>query len=104
MSVISDFTTMTKRERRGMIAVMVLIALLLACTAGLRYCVHDVDYQVQNDEIQQFEESIDTTTMIVTGSGKKPKHGHSKRKRQARKPAKPKPAPSPRRIDPVPQF
>ena len=96
---------MTRRERRGTIVVLIVIALLLGLAVSMRYCRDEP--VVETPELQRFRSEVDTVTAPEqpsgkhkTPSGKKPVH---KRKKQP-KPDKPKPPAQPRPIDPLPQF
>lgn len=97
---------MTRRERRGTVVVLLLIAFLLAGSFFYRSCRHDEVYQLKDVEIQQFEESIDSAVVIETKHSKKRKSDTTKHKRRHRGTShkKSKPAAEPRRMDPVPQF
>ncbi|MBO4803552.1 MAG: hypothetical protein J5503_03295 [Muribaculaceae bacterium] len=96
---------MTRRERRGSIVVLVLIALLLAITALVRSCRTSV--VIPAEQLQSFERQTDTATVVMgdrqSASKKRTKAPVAKRKPKS-KPAKSKPSPEPRRMDPVPQF
>ena len=100
------FFDMTRHERRGTIAVLALIALLLIATLAVRSCRPETPVTVQAEAVQQFDAATDTV--------QPPVRGHAKRDKQAAKPHSPKkkkhdnrprkPAPAPRPVDPVPQF
>ena len=96
---------MTRRERRGSIVILVLIAVLLAATAVVRSC--RTDEVIPTEQLQSFEQMTDTSTVVLdtrqSASKKRGKAPAAKRKRKS-KPAKSKPSPEPRRMDPVPQF
>ena len=96
---------MTKRERRGTIVVLVVIALLLGMALTVRYCRDEP--VVETTELQRFRSEVDTVAVpekptkshkTTTGEKRAPKH-----KKQP-KPDKPKPSAPPRPIDPLPQF
>ena len=97
-----DFFAMTRHERRGTIALMALIALVLAVTALLRFCAPAPQVEVQHDDIEQFEQQIDTIQPSAPHHEKRKKPAASrKRHRPAKQPKSP---PQPRRLDPVPQI
>lgn len=95
---------MTRRERRGTIVVLVLLALVLAGSLATRSC-HDAAYEgVDKAEIQRFERDIDSSAVIVS-KPHRDKRLKNKKTRKRRSPSSsPKPAKQPRHIDPVPQF
>ena len=99
---------MTRRERRGMIVLLVAIALMLVVTVAARFhrdnALDDVDVNVA--DISRFEAEVDSARTVEL----KPSHPtdsvKSNKKRTRRPSAKPKskPAREPRPIDPVPTF
>lgn len=101
----SKLWQMTKRERRGTIVVLVVIALLLGMALTVRYCRDEP--VVETTELQRFRYEVDTvavpekpTKSHKTPTGKK----HAPRHKKQPKPDKPKPSAPPRPIDPLPQF
>ncbi len=106
MAGFKDFISMTRRERRGTVAVLLLIVLLLVGSVLTRSCRPDEEYRLNDVEIQQFEESIDSAVVIESKHAKKRKNDTTKHKRRHRRTShkKSKPAAEPRRMDPVPQF
>ena len=105
VSGIKDFFEMNRRERRGTIVVLAVIALLLAATVALRCCRADAVPAAVTD-IRQLEAEADSTADVSSPSPErdKPAKSPSKKKRRPSTPKKPKPAPAPRRLDPVPQI
>lgn len=102
-----DFFAMTRRERRGTIVVLAVIAVLIAATLVLRNCRGEVPEQAaRQTELLEFEHQADTT-QLVAPSSKHKRHAGKKDKRPRKskggKQHKKSPA-SPRRVDPVPQF
>ncbi len=96
------FLEMTKRERRGTIIVLAVIALLMACTFAVRYCHNEPSPDLQQNEMQKYESEADTSLLVFPA---KPKKTHkSKKKTHKKHPPKSKPDNRPRHIDPVPQF
>ena len=106
MAGFKDFISMTRRERRGTVVVLLLIALLLVGSVVIRSCRPDEEYRLNDVEIQQFEESIDSARITETKHVKKHRNDSAKHKRHHRRSAskKSKPASEPRRMDLVPQF
>jgi len=99
-----DFFAMSRHERRGMIALLVLIALLLAGTVGMRYCSRDNDATLQSAAVEQFAAQADSAAVTVRHHRHDRKASPSTRKHKRPRDKKPKPKPAPRRLDPVPQF
>ena len=98
---------MTRRERHGMIAVLVLIAVLLTATVVVRSCRGQEPVETLPVEMKQFEAEVDSAEATTVAPAQKDrKTPADKPRRSSRRKAdkKPKPAPEPRRIDPVPQF
>lgn len=97
---------MTRRERRGTIAVLLLIVLLLAGHMGVRSCRQEVDYELPASAVQQIEQAIDSTAAVVDKPAGKHRRDTTKHKRKhrSRKPSRPHSVPAPRRLDPVPRF
>ena len=97
---------MTRRERRGMIVLLVAIALMLVVTVATRFHRDNALDDVNVADISRFEAEVDSARSVEL----KPSHPRdsvkSTRKRTRRPSAKPKskPAREPRPIDPVPTF
>ena len=96
----NDFFGMTRRERRGTIALMALIALVLAVTALFRYCSPAPHIEVKPPDIEQFEQQIDS----VKPSKPTSNPPVSTRKRHLLPRKEKKTHPGQRRLDPVPQI
>ena len=94
---------MSRRERRGTIVILVLMAVLLVSTLAVRSCGKDRAVPLQATEIEQFEADADSVTFTIDKTEKKQPH-HKKGKKQRKSPSKPRPEKTPRRLDPVPQF
>ena len=94
---------MSRRERRGTIVILVLIAVLLVSTLAVRTCGRDRALPFQATEIEQFEADADSVTLTIDKTEKKQPH-RKKGKKQRKSPPKPRPEKTPRRLDPVPQF
>ena len=96
---------MTRHERRGAVAILVMIALLIAVTCATR-CYRPAAAPTDIDSVLLFESEADSSTVEVSKPA--PKTHKDKRHKSAQKRPKPskspKPSPSPRRVDPVPQF
>lgn len=101
-----DLFDMTRHERRGMIAMLIVIALSLVVAIAARCHHEDVSHDVSALEINRFESVIDS----VAAEPDKPQHTKPQRtkatpRRTKKQPSgKPKPAQEPRRIEPVPNF
>lgn len=94
---------MSRRERRGTIVILALIAVLLVSTQAVRSCGKDRAVPLQATEIKQFEADADSVSLTVDKTEKKQSQ-HKKGKKQRKSPPKPRPEKTPRRLDPVPQF
>jgi len=94
---------MTRHERRGAVAILVIIALLIAVTCATR-CYRPAVAPADIDSVLLFESEVDSSTVKVIKPA--PKTHKDKRSKPAKKRSKPSrsPKPSPRRMDPVPQF
>ena len=102
-----DFLTMTRHERHGAIAMLVVISLLLAGIVFVRSCHGQEPVDAVQIEVEQFEAEADSAVAAtVTTSHETRKTSADKVRRSSRHKAdkKSKPKPEPRRIDPVPQF
>ncbi len=95
-----DLFEMTRRERRGTIVVLALIAVLLAATVAVRSCRPAQQIYFPTEELMITDT---TTTPVPDKSGRPAKHAKTK-KHYPKSPKKSKPSPEPRRLDPVPQF
>lgn len=106
MSGLKDSFQMSRRERRGTIVILALIAVILIVTLVVRSCGNDQSaIFVESDEIERFEEATDSVTVTVEKSFKEKKRQHPKQPKQRRSsPKKSRPDNQPRRLDPVPQF
>ena len=105
MSGIKQLFQMSRRERRGTIVILAVIAILLAGTQVYRSCGKDTITPLQATEINQFEAEADTAALTVGRAKKDAKKHHPKRSAPRRKsPKKPRPEKPARRLDPVPQF
>ena len=81
---------------------MALIALVLAVTALLRFCAPAPQVEVQHDDIELFEQQIDS---LQPSNPAHEKHKKPAATRKPQRPSKqPKSPPQPRRLDPVPQI
>lgn len=106
MKGLKESFQMSRRERRGTIVILALIALLLIGTLIVRSCAKSQPISfVEPDEIEQFEAAADSVTVTVDRPVKKKKERHTKQTKQRRStPKKSHPEDKPRRLDPVPQF
>ena len=107
MSGWKNFFAMTRRERRGTIVVLAVIAMLTVATLAQRSCRDDVPRQAaQQAELLEFEQLADSARLTVQPSKSKrgPKDRHAKRARKAKGDKHKKSPVAPRPVDPVPQF
>lgn len=99
---------MSRRERRGAIVVMALIALLLVLTVAVRSCSGRMPEEVVSADLPQFEAQVDSAMSHEndkTSSTVAKKKSSSKRKKpRPHADKKPKPSPGTRPLNPVPQF
>ena len=91
---------MTRRERRGTMALLAMIALVLAATALFRNCAHVSRVDPQQVEIEQFEQQIDSVKPSTPVS----KRPFSAKKRRVSPRKEKKTQPGQRRLEPVPQI
>ncbi len=94
---------MTRRERRGTIVLLALIAVLLLVTALVRLRKGTTPApSATRAAVEAFEAEADSAIITVD---KPLRHkGEKKKSSKRRAENKPKPADKPRRLDPVPQF
>jgi len=110
MSRASDFFNMTRRERRGTIVLLALVALAIALTAALRTCDDRDAVALDSEAVEQFEAQIDSVRHqqgAPAGSKAKSKKNQDKKKKKSKRSSdkkSPKAPTQPRRLDPVPQF
>lgn len=105
MSDLKQLFQMSRRERRGTIVILAVIAILLAGTQVYRSYEKDAITPLQATEINQFEAEADTAALTVGKANKNAKKHHPKRSGPRRKtPKDPRPKKPARRLDPVPQF
>ena len=102
-----DFFTMTKRERRGTIAVLCIIAVLLVLSFTLKRSKPSVPNDMKVNEMQLFEAELDSSQVVDEKPKSKPRpvsvKGKSRKKRQQPQ-RKEQPKQRPRNVDPLPQF
>lgn len=105
MNDMKGFFKMTRRERRGTIVLLVLLALVMAGTLANRSCRDAVPEDVKTAEMLMFESEIDSSKVTVPKSQKKKRSPNKKSKKRRTPPSSsPKPNKPPRPIDPVPRF
>ena len=94
---------MTRRERRGTVVLLALMAVLLLVTAFVRLKKGSTPApSATRAAVEAFEAESDSVLITVD---KPLRHKGEKKKSNKRRAAnKPKPADKPRRLDPVPQF
>lgn len=103
-----DLFTMTRHERMGTIAILVIVAVLLLGTLLLRqFHTDSVNPQLVEDA-RVFEAEVDSVTArsdeTVPSVQKAKKAPKSRKKKSGSSKPEPKRHPVPRRMDPVPQF
>ena len=95
-----DFFAMTRHERRGALALLALLALVLLVTALFRWCAPATHVTSPQTDVEQFQQQIDSLQPAMPAS-KQP----VKPKKQRLAPTKrSKPHHQQRRLDPVPQI
>ena len=103
-----DFFSMTRRERRGTIVVLVIILVLLGASWAWKHTSRFPSETMKSvTEMQVFEAQADSFQSALS-QPKKPrkteeKKRDSRHKKQPRR-SQPKSPPPERRMDPVPQF
>ena len=97
---------MTRRERRGMIALLVAIALMLIVAVATRFHRGEALDDVDVADISRFEAEVDSAQTVELKPSHPTETVKSSKKRSRRPSAKPKskPASKPRPVDPVPTF
>ena len=103
-----DLFTMTRHERMGTIAILVIVALLLLGSFLLpRLRSGEADPQLIED-VSRFQATVDTVRSHQAPDAAPPKSVKKTSKSGKRKAGRSKPKPShqpaPRKMDPVPQF
>lgn len=104
----SDFWSMTRRERQGTVIVLAVIALILVSTMAVRSCSWQESDEVQAVQVQEFEADVDSTVVTVEKKARRTRDEKTKRKPKPRKKKdtdrRSAPSSQPRPLDPVPQF
>ncbi len=100
----SDLMEMNKRQRRGAIVVLAVIALLLVATVAVRSCRATVPHEVVNVDLQQFEAQADSSASPADVRPVKKATPTTRKPRRSRHPKPPRPSREPRPVEPVPQF
>ena len=102
-----DFFAMTKRERRGTIAVLLVIVVLLVISFVLNQSKPSVPNEIKTSEMLLFEKDADSVRLTTSGHrvAPKPRAAKSKNRKKRRQPSREeKPKKHPRNVDPLPQF
>ena len=94
---------MTRNERRGMIVLLIAIALMLVAAVAARYHHEELPQSVNDVEISRFEAEADSAAIEVSKPTRHTPEHKTTRKRPKRE-TKPKPSREPRPVDPVPKF
>lgn len=100
----SELMEMNKRQRRGAIVVLAVIALLLVATVAVRSCRTTAPHEVVNVDLQQFEAQADSAATPAVSRPAKKGAPASHKPRRSRHPKPPRPSREPRPVVPVPQF
>ena len=104
-----DFFSMTRRERRGTIVILVMILVFFGASWAWKHTSRSSSETITAvTDLQAFEAQTDSFQSSMTQPKKKNREAKgkkrdSRRKKQPRR-SQPKPPSSPRRVDPVPQF
>ena len=69
MNGLKESFRMSRRERRGTIVILALIAVLLVSTQAVRSCGKDRAVPLQVTEIEQFEADADSVTFTIDKMG-----------------------------------
>lgn len=109
MAGVNDFFSMTKRERRGTIVVLLVVVLLLAISYIIKLPKSVEVNEVTVSDVRAFESEVDSArvaiddAMTIKASHKKKasKHREKRRKSSGKKKSKSHPQ---RNVDPLPQF
>lgn len=104
MSKWSELFGMTRRERRGTIVILALMALVMAGGAVFRHCAPRPRVEVMQADLERFEQQIDSMQQSTHPAGKPAKEPASTRKRHKQPSTSPKAPQRERRLDPVPQI
>ena len=95
-----DFFAMTRHERKGALALLALLALVLLVTALFKWCAPTEHVPTPQADVEQFRQQIDSLQPAVPAS-KQPAKPKKRRLAPAQRPTAP---PQQRRLDPVPQI
>ena len=100
---------MTRHQRMGTIAILVIVAVLLSASWMMRSCQADEIQNLPETEFREFENEVDSVLKHDRGVKHQAKKHVGKKKRESHKGrrAKPDKKPghdAPRKLDPVPQF
>lgn len=99
-----DLFDMTRHARRGMVAMLIAIAVVLLVTVIAKSNREPVPHSIAWQDTTSLDAKADTqATNAVNPVHKDPARQRS-HKHPQRRPAKPKPDREPRRLDPVPTF
>jgi cell division protein FtsN len=99
-----DLFDMTRHARRGMVAMLIAIAVVLLVTVIAKSQREPIPHNSAWQDTTSLEVNTDTLTTTVATPVHKGPAGQRSRKHPQRRPAKPKPDREPRRLDPVPTF
>jgi len=97
-----DFFAMSRHERRGTIALLALIAVMLAATALWNRCEPASDVGSFQADMEQFEQQIDSMQPAVRPAHRR--HDPTRHRRPAARKDKPSKPHRQRQLEPVPQL
>ena len=103
-----EWFVMTRHERRGALALLVLL-MLAVVTLWLVRSRTSALTPAEAQQLQRFEAQVDSMTVRADSAArhlkpKKEKTHKTRKNGKARKPGGKKPSSAPRRLDPVPQY
>lgn len=99
----SEYLGMTRRERRGTILLLALIALVMATTVIVQRCAPPASVELSDSDIERFEQEIDSLAPTVEEPKRVKPHAPAT-KRDRTLPKKPAPPPRQRHLEPVPEI
>ena len=95
-----DFFAMSRHERRGALALLAFLALVLVVTALFRWCAPAAHVNPTQADVEQFQQQIDSLQPAEPAS----KQHVKPKKRRLAPPKRSKPHHQQRRLEPVPQI
>ena len=99
-----DLFDMTRHARRGMVAMLVAVAVVLLATVVVKSHRTTVPPGIARQDASLLDSKTDTLTDNAVSSVTKKPAKQRPRQRTQRRPAKPEPDHSPHPLEPVPNF